>query len=140
MRASDSPSILTGKRVEWLTLGLGAIAALIVGPRWGWETSLGLAVGCLLSWINFRWLRQSVTSLVQSSLTGESPSRSKVVRVAIFKFLGRFVILGGVVYVILLRSLLPAEAVLAGLFAAVGAVLIEMIYLLIRGLRRSKAG
>jgi hypothetical protein len=140
MATSDSPSLLTGKRVEWMTLGLGAVGSLIIWPRWGWEASLGLAVGSLLSWINFRWLSQSVTALLQPSPAGESPSRSTIVRVAIFKFLGRFIILAGAVYVILLRSLLPAEAVLAGLFAAVAAVLIEMIYLLIRGLRQPDAG
>jgi hypothetical protein len=48
------------------------------------------------------------------------------------KFFGRFALLLVVVYVILSRSLLPVAAVLGGLFAAVAAVMIEVMWELVR--------
>jgi hypothetical protein len=135
MLASDAPPRVAWRRVEWLILLLGAIAAGGIWIRWDWRTALGSAAGVFLSWINFRWLKQGVAGLVQSSLTGGTVAASKIARRAMLKFFGRFVLLAGVLYVILSRSWLPVNAVIAGLFAAAGAVLIEMIYLLARGLK-----
>jgi len=49
------------------------------------------------------------------------------------KFFGRFALLLVVVYVILSRSWLPVAAVLGGLFAVVAAVMIELMWELLRG-------
>lgn len=43
------------------------------------------------------------------------------------KFLGRFILLLAVVYVILTRPILPGAAVLLGLFTVISAVLCEMV-------------
>ena len=51
------------------------------------------------------------------------------------KFFGRFALLLVVVYVILSRSWLPVAAVLGGLFAVVAAVMIELMWELVRGKR-----
>ena len=48
------------------------------------------------------------------------------------KFFGRFALLLAVVYVILSRSLLPVAAVLGGLFAVIAAVMIEVMWELVR--------
>src|SRR5438105_4791889 len=48
------------RRIEWLTLLLGGVGAAWAGWRWGWRGSVGLAVGAVLSWVNFRWLKGSV--------------------------------------------------------------------------------
>ena len=48
------------------------------------------------------------------------------------KFFGRFALLLVVVYVILSRSWLPVAAVLGGLFAVVAAVMIELMWELVR--------
>jgi hypothetical protein len=121
------------KRIEWFTFALGLTAALVAIWRWGWRAGLGLALGSVLSWINFRWLRTGISTLARLSSVkpGEEPPR--VSRMVYAKSLGRFVLLLVVVYVILSRSLLPAGAVLAGLFAVVAAVLIEIVYELVRG-------
>jgi len=54
------------------------------------------------------------------------------------KFFGRFALLLLVVYVILSRSLLPVAAVVAGMFALVAAVMIELLLELARGGRGSE--
>jgi hypothetical protein len=48
------------------------------------------------------------------------------------KFFGRFALLLVVVYVILSRSWLPVAAVVGGLFAVVVAVMIELMWELVR--------
>jgi hypothetical protein len=58
-----------------------------------------------------------------------------VPRVVYAKFFGRLALLLGIVYVILSRSLVPAEAVIAGLFVLVGAVLAVVAWVVIQGWR-----
>jgi hypothetical protein len=121
------------KRIEWFTFILGLTAALVATWRWGWRGGLGLAIGSVLSWINFRWLRTGISTLAGLATANPGQAAPRVSRGVYFKFLGRFILLLVVVYVILSRSLLPAGAVLAGLFAVVAAVLIEIIYELAAG-------
>lgn len=121
------------KRIEYLTAGLGLAASLITAWHWGWRSGLGIACGSGLSWVNFRWLKGGISTLagLTSVTDGEQPPR--VPRSVYVKFLGRFVLMLVAVYVILTRSLLPSGAVLLGLFAVVGAVMVEMIYELMGG-------
>ena len=128
------------RRIEWLTLALGAAAALVVALRFGGRAALGLAVGAALAWINYRWLKQAVDVLARLASAPSEAPRFRVPRRVYIKFFGRFALLLVVVYVILSRSLLPGAAVLAGLFALAAAVLVELLYELMRGERQPKAG
>ncbi len=58
--AAEAFGSATLRRVEWLTLTLGGLGAAWAAWRWGWRGGLGLALGAVLSWINFRWLKGSV--------------------------------------------------------------------------------
>jgi hypothetical protein len=123
------------RRIEWMTLALGAAGGVFAGVRWGWRPGAGVALGAVLTWLNFRWLKQGVGALVTIS-TGQSGSdQARVPRTVYFKFFGRFALLLLVVYAILSRSILPVAAVLAGLFAVVAAVMIELLFELARGRR-----
>ncbi len=121
------------KRIEYLTLGIGVAAAIAATWHWGWRGGLGLAIGAGLSWINFRWLKTGISTLAGLASVRLGEQAPRVPRTVYVKFLARFVLLLLIVYVILSRSLLPAGAVLAGLFAVVAAVLVEMIYELVHG-------
>jgi|ERR1700683_4517237 len=122
------------KRIEYLTLAVGVAGALYLTFTRNWRYGLGFAAGSVLSWLNYRWLRAGVLAAtsVQATTSNEAPPP---VRRAPFvlKFAARFALLLLAVYVILTRSFLPASAVLAGLFCAVAAVLLQMVYLLARG-------
>jgi ATP synthase I chain len=124
---------LAERRIEWLTLSLGAAAAVSAGLRWGWREAAGLALGAALSWINYRWLKQGITAMAQLSSAQANAPKVRLPASVYVKFFGRFVLLVGLVYVILAGSLVPGGAVLGGLFAVVAAVLVEMIYLLLFG-------
>jgi hypothetical protein len=129
----DSPYRGAEKRIEWFTALLGAAAAIVAALRWGWGAGIGLALGAALSWLNFRWLKQGVGALVEVAAAQTGTDKPRVPRSVYLKFFGRFGLLLLAVYVILSRSILPAAAVLAGLFAVVAAVLLEMVTELARG-------
>jgi hypothetical protein len=121
------------RRIEYLTLGLGAAATLAVAVRWGWRAAAGLALGAVISWVNYRWLKQGVVALARVAATQADAPKVRIPKRVYAKLFGRFALLLALVYVILSGSLLPGATVLAGLFAAVAAVMVEMIYRLVRG-------
>jgi len=134
--ASSGPSYAASeRRVEYLTLGLGAAGTVFVAARWGWRAAAGLALGAALSWLNYRWLKQGVGALARLAASQADAPQVRIPKRIYLKFFGRVALLLVVAYVILMGSVLPGATVLAGLFAAVGAVMIELIYRLVRGER-----
>lgn len=135
MAESDSIYVAAEHRIEWMTIAFGLAGALFVFLRWGWRPGAGVALGAALAWLNFRWLKQGVTALVKISTAQANSERARVPVSVYAKFFGRFALLLVVVYVILSRSWLPVAAVLGGLFAVVAAVMIELMWELVRGKR-----
>ncbi len=135
MAESDSIYIAAEHRIEWMTFAFGLAGALVVLLRWGWRPGAGVALGAALAWLNFRWLKQGVTALVRLSTAQAGSEHARVPMGVYVKFFGRFALLLVVVYVILSHSLLPVSAVLGGLFAVVAAVMIELMWELLRGRR-----
>jgi hypothetical protein len=133
MAESDSIYVAAEHRIEWMTVAFGLAGAMFVLLRWGWRPGAGVALGAALAWLNFRWLKQGVTALVKISTAQANSEHARVPLSVYAKFFGRFALLLLVVYVILSRSLLPVAAVLGGLFAVVAAVMIELMWELVRG-------
>jgi ATP synthase I chain len=131
------------RRIERLTVILGAMGAVWAGTRWGWKGGVGLAIGAVLSWINFRWIQGTVRRAGRAIVAGAAEATAGGTSVPVatprgsfLKFLARFVLLVGVIYVILTRTGLPAIPVLTGLFAAAAGVIVGLVYeLLWSGLR-----
>lgn len=132
MPEPDSIYVAAEHRIEWMTLAFGLAGAGFVLLRWGWRPGAGVALGAALAWLNFRWLKQGVTALVKISIAQTNAEHARVPMSVYAKFFGRFALLLVVVYVILSRSWLPVAAVLAGLFAVVAAVMIELMWELVR--------
>jgi hypothetical protein len=134
-------------RISVTTIVLAPAASTYLLVARGWRSALALLIGAALAWINFRWLKGGVAAIsvrvagVTSSAAidpGVSVLAPKVPVAAFAKFIGRFALLLGVVYVILSRSLLPAMPLFAGLFTTVAAALVQMIFLLGAGVRPAK--
>ena len=134
MTTSDATASVDLKRVEYLTLALGAAASPIVVMRWGWLASAGFLVGVLVSWINFRWLKQGVSLLTQTAASQAGEEIVRIPKRAYRRLVARYLLLLAVLCVILFGSWLPGGAVLAGLFAVVAAVVVEIAYRLCRAL------
>ncbi|MBZ5623202.1 MAG: ATP synthase subunit I [Acidobacteriia bacterium] len=100
-------------RIMAAIAALGTVVALAIG---GWKWGAGFLLGSLLSVINYRWLRKLVEGL------GGKPPRGSV-------FLAfRYLLLGGIGYVILHYSPLSLTAVMTGLFVLMAAVFVEVIF------------
>ena len=133
MAKSDSIYVSAEHRIEWMTLAFGLAGAVFVLLRWGWRPGTGVALGAALAWLNFRWLKQGVIALVKISTAQAGSEHARLPMSVYAKFFGRFALLLVVVYVILSHSWLPVAAVLGGLFAVVAAVMIELMWELVRG-------
>jgi small-conductance mechanosensitive channel len=96
---------------------------IIAAWAWrGWTFGAGFALGATASWLNYRWLKQVVDALGDTR-----PTRK---RVAVLAGL-RYLLLGGGAYAILHYSPVSVGAALTGLFAAVAAVIVEILFELV---------
>ncbi|HVT82344.1 MAG TPA: ATP synthase subunit I [Phycisphaerae bacterium] len=110
-----------GRMALWmLVLAIaGGIAGLAVD---GWRWSAGFLLGAGASALNFRWMKQIVQALGDSR-----PRKRPKARLAVFLGL-RYALLGLATYVIFVTSALRVSAFLAGLFIAVAAVVMEILF------------
>jgi ATP synthase I chain len=115
----------TDRLTRWMLL-LAAAGCTVSWVVAGWRAGAGFLVGAAVSALNFRWLKQMVEALGENA-----PSRPRrKARLAILMGL-RYGLLGLGAYVILITSALSVFAVLAGLFVAVAAVLVEIVFELV---------
>jgi hypothetical protein len=105
--------------------GGGTAAAAIFA---GAAAAFGVALGAALAWINFRWLKQGLGALEQVSRSQAGAARVRIPKPVLMRFFARTALILVVLYVSLAYSLLPAWALLAGLFTLVVAVIVESVY------------
>jgi hypothetical protein len=127
------------RRIEWLTLTIGAVLSPAAAWKWGWRAGVGLAFGAALSWLNFRWLDQGVGALLRAAATQAQPIQASASRWIYARFFARMALLVGAVYVIFRGAWFPGRAVLAGLFSLIAAVIVEVTYEVVTGFRDPRA-
>ena len=120
------------RRIEHFTLTIGAIASIAAGILWNLKAGAGVAAGAVLSWINYRWMKQGINALARLSTAQAGAEKPRVPASVYLKFLGRYALLIIAAYGILRGFSLPAASFMAGLFAVVAAVLVEMTVQLFR--------
>lgn len=126
MAADEAFYAAAERRIEYLTLAIGAAGVVCASIFWDIRAGVGVAIGAAISWINFRWMKQGVNMLVRLSTAQEGAEKVRVPKRAYLKFLGRYALLVLVAYVILRSFKVAITSVLAGFFAVVAAVLVEM--------------
>jgi hypothetical protein len=104
-------------RVARIMLALAVLGAIVAFALRGWAWGGGFFLGSLISGLNFRWLRRLV-----DSLGGDRPRRRGTVFLAF-----RYLLLGGVAYVIVRFSSVSLPAVFAGIFVLTVAIMIEAV-------------
>jgi small-conductance mechanosensitive channel len=139
MAADEAFYTAAERRIEYLTLAIGAAGAVCALIFWDVRAGVGVAVGAAISWINFRWMKQGINTLVRLSTAQEGAEKVRVPKSAYLKFLGRYALLVLVAYVILHSFKLVIAFVLAGFFAVVAAVLVEMTGQLFRSRRVTRS-
>lgn len=120
------------RRIEYFTLAIGALAAAFACIFWSLQAGAGLAAGAALSWINYRWMKQGINRLALLSTAQAGAEKPRVPSSTYIKFIGRYALLIVAAYVILRGFSLPAMSFIAGLFAVVAGVIVEMVGQLFR--------
>jgi hypothetical protein len=112
-------------RITRLIPILSLTAMLAGGILYGWRCVLGLACGCGIAYLNFHWLKRVVAALADKATeAGKSQSGKGV----IFRFLLRYLLMGGAAYAIFTVSPASLNGLFAGLFVPVAAIACETIY------------
>ncbi|MGA8034936.1 MAG: ATP synthase subunit I [Candidatus Acidiferrales bacterium] len=94
---------------------VAATAAAIVAHAYRWGA--GIAVGTALAWLNYRWLDQALGGLVTSAQAQEGSPKAMVPLSLYAKFIGRYLLIGITLYVIVKFFRVPIVACLVGLLA-----------------------
>lgn len=113
-------------RNAFVVVVLAVVAAAVFASL---KFTLGLALGCLLALLNFRWLHTSVRDILGAGTTTAPPGTT-------WLFLFRWIVVGAVAYVALLTGYFSGVAVLVGLFTPAAAVMIETIYMIFTSFAR----
>jgi len=119
-------------RIRRFMLGLAIPLALFILLRFGWKIGLGFVVGCAIAYVNFYWLKRTVSSLADRiTATGKRPSSAPVV----VRFLARYLLMALAAYVIFTLSPASLYGLFAGLFLPVAGIMCEAGYELYAALR-----
>ncbi|HKU20214.1 MAG TPA: ATP synthase subunit I [Terriglobales bacterium] len=130
--ASDAFYSRALPRIRRFMLALAVPLAVFICLRFGWKLALGFVVGCAIAYVNFHWLKRTVSSLADRlTATGKSPSSAGVV----LRFLARYFLMALAAYVIFAFSPASLYGLFAGLFLPVGAIMCEAGYELYAALR-----
>jgi hypothetical protein len=122
----------TERRIAWLTLGFGfaaaAIAAVLRHDLW----AIGLAIGAVLGWLNFRWLKRSLDALVVASTAQEGLEKPKVPITTYLVALFRYGLLGLAVYAIFVFLHVPLGSMILGFCALAAAAIVASVWEILR--------
>lgn len=104
-------------RISFLTLLLGLVTALPVSYFCGWRWGLGILIGALLAWVNFRWLKQGLDALTVAATAQANQPKARVPLLTYFKTMFRYGLIALSVYVIFKYLKVPVLSMIVGLCA-----------------------
>lgn len=111
------------RRILRIAYFVGAIGVATMFAARGWRDGIGFLAGSIISLVNFRWWKRLVDGIGSS---GAKTGKAWAV------FFGvRYLVLAAVVYVIVRYLEISLIGVVAGLFVAIAAVVVEVLYELI---------
>ena len=113
------------ERIEQFMLVLGIAAFLVACFRFGWRIGVGFALGGLVAYLNFHWLKKIVARLAELTINSGSPPASRGV---VHRFILRYFLMALVAFVILIVSRESLYGLFAGLFLPVAAMFCEAAY------------
>jgi hypothetical protein len=122
----------TEQRIAWLTLLLGGAAALIVAIMRRRAWAQGLAIGTVLAWLNFRWLKRGLDALVAASTAQEGFAKPRIPFGTWFRLMFRYGLIAFCVYVIFKYLKVPLASMVVGLCALGAATIAASVYEILR--------
>jgi hypothetical protein len=131
--AIDAPRYVRSEsRISFLTLLLGVLAGLPVGYFRGWRWGLGIFIGAILAWLNFRWLKQGVDALASAATEQAEQPTAKVPILTYFKAMFRYGLIALCVYVIFKYLNVPVLSMIFGLCALGAATIAVSVHEVLR--------
>jgi galactitol-specific phosphotransferase system IIC component len=138
---SDAGFYAAAERRIWRFQWIIGIAGTVIAGAWaGPGGALAYAAGAAISTLNFYWLQQAVDALTQTVLGAGTPAAKRRRRYLVAKFIGRYLLIGAAGYVILKHTAWRIEALLAGLFLFLAAILAEICVEIVIGVRSNSDG
>ena len=131
-QAATAPGTRTEHRIGWLTLILGALAALLTGILYRWSWAGGLMIGTALAWLNFRWLRKGMDALVAASVAQSGAEKPRVPVGAYLRAVFRYALLALGVYASFKFLQVPLVSMILGLCALGAATVAASLYEVVR--------
>jgi len=122
----------TEQRIAWLTLILGAATAIIVAVMRRRAWAEGLAIGTVLAWLNFRWLKRGLDALVAVSTAQEGFAKPRIPFGTWFRLVFRYGLIAFCVYVIFEYLKVPLASMVVGLCALGAATITASVYEILR--------
>jgi len=116
------------RRIAWLTLLLGLLAASVVSFAKSSRAGAGIAIGTSLAWLNFRWLDQTLAALVTVATAQAGSPEARVPAAIYWKFAGRYVLMGLAIYVTVHYFAVPVLTIILGLLALGAAAIVASLY------------
>jgi hypothetical protein len=126
--SESSPGLATERRIAWLTLAIGAFAAIATGLSYRRIWAAGLLIGAILAWLNFRWLRRGMDALVDAANAQAGAATTHVPVGTYFRALFRYGLIAFVVYVIFKFLGIPLVSMVLGLLALGAAAIAASVY------------
>ena len=122
----------TEQRIAWLTLVLGGATAIIVAiwRRRAWAE--GLAIGTVLAWLNFRWLKRGLDALAAVSTAQEGLAKPRIPFGTWFRLMFRYGLIAFCVYAIFEYLKVPLASMVVGLCALGAATIAASVYEILR--------
>ena len=120
-------------RIRRITVVLGIVSTVVVWAIYGTAIGIGFLIGCVISYVNFHWLKRAIDALANRiTQTGQTASS----RGTVLRFMLRYGFIVIACYVILVGSKSSVYGLLGGLFVTVAAILCEAVYEVAVALRR----
>ncbi len=125
--AQSADSFFSGAldRIRRITVVLGIAASIVVWVRYGAAIGIGFVIGCVISYVNFHWLKKVLNELA-NRVTHSGVAGST--RGIVIRFLLRYGFIAVAAYVILISSKSSVYGLFGGLFLTVAAILCEAAY------------
>jgi hypothetical protein len=118
----------TESRIGWLTLLFGALAAITAAALGHHLWAIGLAIGAVLGWLNFRWLGRGLDALVLASAAQHGLEKPQVPWWTYMLALFRYALIGLAVYVIFIYRNIPFASMIVGLCALAAAAIAASVW------------
>lgn len=129
--ASQRETDSTVNRILRTMVIMAVILTQVFWYVWGRKFALGFAVGCVISVINFRWLRLSSVAITNAAAQyGQRTSTFGM----LYRVVLRYALIGGVAYAMINSSIASVYGLLPGLFLPTAALMVEAVFQAVRSL------